>query len=128
MQLTLQPGPVQSIGILTTAFFAGAEQAQTISPSSLVIVVTGTQVFTTNLPAIWTATSGSIVAAADGLSATYTAPGSPGSATVTATNENDPGDVANSLVTFSGFGPLTSGDGVIGSWPGVMAGRSMIRV
>ena len=99
MQLGYAPGSLPSVGIYTTPFFAAFVQ-QTINPPALVIQVNGSQVFTTNLPAVWTVVNGTIVAAPDGLSATYTAPGSTGSDTVTATNEIDPSNFASAPVTI----------------------------
>ncbi len=104
MQLTFAPGGAPSVGILTTPFFAPAEVPQTIAPIDP-IVGTGVNVtFTTNLPGVWTASGGSIVPAADGLSAVWTSPGSPGNYTITVTNEDDPGNVASTVAHVSGSG------------------------
>ncbi len=122
MQGTFQQGGIPSRISYQTPFFGPAEVAQTIDPVAPVVVVNGTIVFTTNLPANWTATGGSIVAAADGLSATFTAPGAPAIITVTATNQADPGNTASTPVTVTSFGPLAQGDFV----PQGPAARSIV--
>jgi len=130
MQMTYAPGSSQSVGIFQHPWFASAEAVQTISPSSLVIVTSGTQTFTTNLPAIWTVVHGSLVVAPDGLSAVYTAPGSAGADTVTVTNEDDPGNVASAPIIVSSFGPPTLDDtvDVMAGVHAIFAGRSVVDV
>lgn len=97
--------------------------SQTIDPFAPNVAINSTQVFTTNLPATWTSSIGSIVAAADGLSATLTAPGSPISGTVTATNINDPGNSASSPVVVTTLGPTGIAGDIVPPSP---VGRSII--
>lgn len=56
---------------------------QTITPARLTIAVNGTYTFTTNEPAVWSTTGGSLVVAADQLSAVFTAPAAPASIQIT---------------------------------------------
>lgn len=107
----------------------GPIPSQTISPASSIVAINDTAVFTSNLPAIWTADIGSIVAAADSLSATFTAPASPTTGTVTATNMSDPGNIATAPVRVTKSGPVGSGaPDVYGMTPGGKVGRSIVGV
>lgn len=109
------PGGVPSPGTVS----------ETINPASLTIAVNGSATFTANLPANWTATHGSLVVAGNHLSAVYTAPGSPTLDTVTATNMNDPGNLASAPVNVTTSGPTSAGE-IVGQ-DGTVAGRGMIQ-
>lgn len=130
MQITAQPGSLQSVWTQQTPFFASPEIPQTVVPETYGINVNASTVFTANQPAHWSATSGTIVPSADSLTATYTAPGTPGSATITATNENDPADIATALIQFVSAPSPTSNtvqvygpdSGVYGDGPFILQG------
>lgn len=99
-------------------------ETQTLNVSSLTIASSGTFVFTTNYPASWTSSIGSIVAAANGLSATFTAPSGTTTGTVTATNLDNPGLVASASVNVTPGGPSSTGE-VVGQ-DGTQASRGFI--
>lgn len=95
-----------------------------LSPFGPTVAVNSTTTFTSSVPANWTLTGvGSLVVAPDGLSAVYTAPSSPGSATITIADQTNPGNTLSAPITVTTLGPLTVGELV----PPGDVGRSVIN-
>lgn len=137
MIIRYTPGIVHQSGQYITTIFNSVgggwpggvpapDVTQTISPSSLVIAISGSHVFTTNEPASWSSLHGTLVVSGDGLSATYTAPGIAEADSVTVANLDNPGNTATASITVSGFGPLTGGDASINAFASSRASRSFV--
>jgi hypothetical protein len=95
--------PAQGYGI--------GDVAITINPVVATVQVNGTVHFTCSVPANWSTTCGSLVVASDHLSAVYTAPGSPGSCTVTAVDRTSSGNRTSAHVRVVATPPPGGGAG-----------------
>lgn len=110
--------------LITQGYGPAAPITIVLSPYAPVVAVLSVTHVTTNIAANWVLSGGgSLVVAPDGLSADYTAPGSPATPTLTATDQTDPGNTASTPIFVTSFGPLTQGEIV----PPNSVGRSVVE-
>ena len=94
----------------TTQGYGFAAITLNVSPYGPIVDPSATVVFTASVASSWSVSSGSLVVAGDNLSATWTAPGTPGTATLTVTDLSNPGNKITDPITISSTGPPSQGD------------------
>ena len=98
-----------------------------LSPFGPTVQINSVTHFITNIPANWSVTGGSLVVAGDGLSADFTAPGSPTTVTITVTDQTDAGNTLSGPIHVTTFGPVQGGQVVGEGVPPPPQARSIIQ-